>query len=499
MTIFKVIVTSKTNLQNKYGSKFSAVEKLIRELIQSDKKKGITTQLVYIDDAASAKAGGITAIKSITPPTAKKALDGVYKKLRPAYLVILGAGDIIPFQPIDNPADDEDLVVPSDLPYACESGYGTDIAAFTGPTRVVGRIPDIPFQADVDYFKTIINNIIQYKQVKPEKLQDYFAVTAAVWKKSTEESIHNMFGSFTALKSSPAINAPHKPADMKPLVHFYNCHGSPEDASFYGQKGNSYPIAQKAEHIAKNISVGTVVAAECCYGASLFNPDNEAAHHTSMANTYLQHGAITFVGSSTIAYGPASGNALADLITQYFIRNIKNGASTGRAFLEARQKFLSVSGPQLDPYELKTLAQFYLLGDPSVHVLIEQPVMDGGDTVANKRMNLFNKGVNLAATVAASKKAVHVQAGKKNKVAGDARQILKQAGFTGKESATVYHVAAKNKKSVATAKDFTGGASVSFRAFKKDLVKVKSIKVGEVLVIKESGNQVLGWKIYHRK
>jgi hypothetical protein len=77
---------------------------------------------------------------------------------------------------------------------------------------------------------------------------------------------------------------------------------------------------------------------------------------------YLVGGAIAFMGSTTIAYGPSDSNASADLICRYFIESCMSGASTGRAFLEARQRFAKEASP-LSPVDLKTLAQFILLGD----------------------------------------------------------------------------------------------------------------------------------------
>jgi hypothetical protein len=69
-------------------------------------------------------------------------------------------------------------------------------------------------------------------------------------------------------------------------------------------------------------------------------------------------------GSTTIAYGPCEGNGSADLVCQYFVQQVLGGSSLGRAALEARQKFAGAR-THLDPYDLKTLMQFYLLGDPS--------------------------------------------------------------------------------------------------------------------------------------
>jgi hypothetical protein len=84
-----------------------------------------------------------------------------------------------------------------------------------------------------------------------------------------------------------------------------------------------------------------------------------------IANTYLESGAYGFFGSTTNAYGPAADNANADLICQYFFQSILAGASLGRAALEARQHFAS-SSPELDPADLETIGQLYVLGDPSV-------------------------------------------------------------------------------------------------------------------------------------
>ena len=71
-------------------------------------------------------------------------------------------------------------------------------------------------------------------------------------------------------------------------------------------------------------------------------------------------------GSTTTAYGPATTNGDADLICRFFLESAIAGASFGRALLEARLRFVQEESP-LSPVELKTLAQFCLYGDPSVH------------------------------------------------------------------------------------------------------------------------------------
>jgi len=499
MATLKVIISSKKNLQNKYGTSFNVVDKLLKNLVVSDGKRGITTQIVYIDDATSASKAGITKVTTVTRPSAKKAVDELYKKLNPAYITLFGADDVFPFQEIKNPANDDDTLVPSDLPYACDNAYSTDISKFTGPTRVVGRIPDIQGLADLEYLKITFNTIINYKKVKAEKLLNYFAITADVWKKSTQQSLSNMFSNNTNLKNCPIVVSPHASSDLKPLIHFYNCHGSPTDSKFYGQKGNNYPTAQHSLHLNGKISLGTIVAAECCYGAELYDPTNEGTRNWSIANTYFKNKAIAFTGSSTISYGPASGNGLADLITQYFIKNVINGSSTGRALLEARQKFLSVNGPHLDPYELKTLAQFYLLGDPSIQAIIEVASNSSSDTVDNRRLNLFNKGLNLAATIAPSERVDSPLRKSKKVVTEEIKNIFEQTGFSGNEEEVLFEVKSKNRKVDAFAKGFSGGENITFRAFIQESQKVNGTNIFDVLVLKESGKELLGWKVYSRK
>lgn len=499
MTTKKVIISSKKNLLSKYGENLQALEKLFTNLITSDEKQNITTQLIYIDDSKSCSKAGIKAIKLITRPSAKKAVDVIFKKLNPAYIVLFGSQDIFPFQEIKNPANDDDEIIPSDLPYACDAPHSDNISTFTGPTRVVGRIPDVEGNPDMEYLKRIFETIIKSKRVESEKLLDYFAVTAEVWKKSTQQSLSNMFGNSTKLKISPNQNSPFSASDLKPLIHFYNCHGAPIDAKFYGQKGSDYPIAQNSPNVSEKVSPGTIVAAECCYGAMLFDPNNEGSHNPSMPTMYLKNSAVAFLGSSTIAYGPSSGNGLADLITQYFIKNIINGASTGRALLEARQQFLTATGPDLDPYELKTLAQFYLLGDPSNHPLKTTVSDSSADTKENRRLNLFNKGISLANSLAPCERVDSSQESLKKPLTNNVKMVFDQIGFTGEEKEIIYEVKGKNKKLNTFTKGMIAAKNVKFRAYIKKPEKINGISISDVLVLKENDNDLLGWKLYHSK
>src|SRR5215203_3675511 len=506
MNPVKLIVTSKTNLKFKYGKKFSEIEKLLKNLQDADKKRGLDTKIVFIDDATSAKRARLKPAKAITEQEAKRAVDDLYREYVPAYIVILGAQDIIPFQEIDNPAEDEDPAVPSDLPYACDAPFSRKVDNFTGPTRVVGRIPDIPGQQnDTKYLQRLINNSIKHKAKNPDVYRDYFSVSAWVWKKSTELSLQSMFAHNGKMLTSPNGKGSSNPSykrftkkQLQPMTHFYNCHGAEIDLNYYGQKGQSFPEALESDNLSSNVAPGTIVAAECCYGAQLLDPIRNGLTSYSIASNYLGNDAIAFVGSSTIAYGPADSQSLADLITQYFIKNILKGASTGRAFLEARQRFLSESGPDLDPCELKTLAQFYLLGDPSVQPAeceeAETTKLTVGNATMNSRKNLYIKGKSLENSMGSTRKQNTRVAVRDKK---QLNEILKKTNFKDKDKRAVYSVKAK-KMDGQLQKKF-GAMDVRFHTYQQEYNTAGKYFRYRVLVVKENSAQILGWRAYESR
>ncbi|MEI6901029.1 MAG: hypothetical protein WCL00_14220, partial [Bacteroidota bacterium] len=326
----------------------------------------------------------------------------------------------------------------------------------------------------------------------------YFAVSAFVWEGSTELNLKGAFGNSTDLLLVPPNSSGYSANALKPLMHLFNCHGSINDANYYGQQGDNYPVALKASDLSGKVSFGTVVAAECCYGAQLFKPTTVKPKSLSVANTYFQNNGIAFAGSSTIAYGETATLSNADLMTMYFFKSILNGASAGRAMLEARQKFLTATGPHFDPFELKTLAQYYLLGDPSITpVLATAPPpknMIQANTVENRRLNLYSKGINLKQTSVPCRKVVSKEMPIASK---DLKQLLKQVEFTGKETQNLYALGSAKKSS--NAKSFPSmGPDIRYRAFTKPH-KGPAPTGYQVLVVKETETQVLGWKIYCSK
>ena len=422
MEVDKVVITNMGALKEKYGNKMSRIEAAIGRLIAADKKRGLETKLVAVDSAGDMEdvQGPIVTDKD-DQKQVKEAVDAVFTAYHPDYLMILGSPDVLPHQELKNPAydpnGDDDKVVPSDIPYACDGPYSKDPRKFIGPTRVVGRLPDLKGVSDPTYLVSLLGTAARHKTRARADYQKYFSVTAEVWKESTSLSLTKLFGSSSAMATSPPKGPAWTPSQLAKRVHFINCHGALSDPNFYGQKGGSYPVAHSAEKLVRKIMNGTVVAVECCYGAELYDPA-DSDMQSGICSTYLRDGAYGYFGSSTIAYGPSEGNGQADLICQYFLDEVFNGVSLGEATLRARHRFAGTY-THLDPIDLKTTVQFFLLGDPSIHAVkaashafaktktfkqVFDARQDVKGTRALRREKLTRTGTNLAATLGTVKR-----------------------------------------------------------------------------------------------
>jgi hypothetical protein len=284
------------------------------------------------------------------------------------------------------------IKAPSDLPYASDSSYSKNIEDFRAPTRKIGRLPDITGASkaekkEITYLINLLTNENRYKKYPQSSYQDYFGLSTATWEKSTKLSLANIFGSDKALfLSPPNTDGLWTKEQLRKYSHFINCHGSSKDPHYYGEKEGKFPYSLSAHLVKGCIVEGNITAAECCYGAQLYDPDDLPydvdQDLLSMCNRYLSEGCVAFLGSSTIAYGPSEGNSSADLITQYFIKNMLDGLSAGASCLKARQDFVTKEG-LYDPTSLKTLGQFNLMGDPAV-----RPVQLSTSNIYQEFLNL---------------------------------------------------------------------------------------------------------------
>jgi hypothetical protein len=471
----KVIVTNLSALAAKYGAGLSHIRRAVQKLISADKARGLKTILVPLDEGTGKKKGRRKKVaKAADPKENKEAIDAVFKAYTPDYVLILGSIDVVPHQDLVNPAyspgADDDQYAFGDLPYACEAPYSQKPEDFTGPTRVVGRLPDVTGGKDPGYLIGLLETAAHYRTLSFADYVSYLGISADVWKGSTQASLQNAFGSAADLQLAPPEGPNWAAALLGRRSHFINCHGAPADPKYYGQKGFDYPVSHLATWITGRVTEGTVVAAECCYGAELYDPAL-ARGQQGICNTYLAGKAYGFFGSSTIAYGPADGNDSADLLCRFFMEQVLAGASTGRAALQARQNFAAHA--MLGPVNLKTLAQFSLMGDPAVHAV---QAAHGGQAVVTartskavppggpgpeaardlRRSNLMRLGLALAAAVSFIRTNT-----KKSPTARVKNMLTKEAGRLGVLGVRLASFAVHDPKVVGSMKNLMAGQGAS--------------------------------------
>lgn len=505
----KVILTNKSALELKYKTDSKFIVAALNKLVQADATKNLKSKLIFIDDKTSMRAIKATYVKQFNDAQQVKiAIDSIYTQLQPDYILLVGGTEIIPHVRLSNPcydpANDDDRYIYSDLPFACNAAYSTNATKFIAPVRVVGRIPDIMGIKNPDNLIKLINNSIDNAPRKKEVYDSLFGLSAKVWEESTNLSLTNIKGATATALLCPPFNhdtTKHTEANLSSMMHFINCHGSRTTPDFFGQSGESYPVSLNTKDVVNKLNYGMLVVAECCYGAQLYYAST--ANEIPICNNYLLNGALAFVGSTNIAYGPASGNGLADLVTQYFLQKAKNGASIGRAFLEARLDFLEDAQPDLDAEELKTLAQFVLFGDPSVCVVEEQSIPDANPhamktfkTIAqnqrkNRRYKLIELGNSIGSSIGTPKKS-NKKAAFTSALRTAVNTALKENDF--EKCASKVFVVKKPKLSIGKSIN----RKVEFHTYTKKSVKGKHISL-EKLVLKIVNSDIVGIRKYVSK
>jgi len=447
--IDKVIVTNLARLAEKYKAPgVTAIRTAVKNLIAADAKRGLKTVLIDLSSKSAMKqykAAPVPAADAGDPRANKEAIDRVFTSVNPSYLMILGAPDVIPHQDLKNPVfsdQDTDEFALSDLPYACDAPYSTNINKFLAPTRVVGRLPDLTNSNDPTYLVRLLGIAANYVERPAKDYDAFLGITTETWQSSTDESLRAIFGSAAGMKIVPPTGPPWSAADLGARAHFINCHGAAGFHQFFGEPGDPLPVSHDATQLPGHIADGTILSAECCYGGDLYDPAIDGGQ-MGICQTYLGNGAYACFVSSTIAYGPPSGNDQADLLCQDFLKHVRAGASVGRACLQARLDYVA-RAVVMGGVDLKTIAQFGLMGDPSLTpVKSMQPVPH----VIPKGTKAKSAGA-LAPALAAVARAARVS--RRATICEVARSIIASTLVVAETAVKVANKVPKNLESVAS-------------------------------------------------
>lgn len=384
-----VILTTKTGLIKQYGEQtYQIIFQVLRHiqlLVQS--KPGWDSVLFIPDDPQSQTKFNTAALNIIDPWKIKSSLLELDNSLlkrgeKIGALLIVGNDEVVPFHRLPNPTDDVDNEVLSDNPYSnLDSNYFV-------PDWPVGRIMG-ENGADAGILIQQLRSMVKYHS-QPKSIRMVWArifssfsalmrpanlsgigYSASVWKLSSYATFRPIAETKKVFISPALKNQFLKQSDLmnNDLVYF-NLHGLQDHGEWYGQRdyldpsGIDYPLAVAPEDLVANGRAPKIVFTEACYGGHMFNK----YENNSIGLKYLSLGVPVFIGSTCTSYGSISSPLIAaDLLANLFWKNVREGNTSGEAFMRAKislvQQMTTRQG-YLDGEDQKTLIQFIFYGDP---------------------------------------------------------------------------------------------------------------------------------------
>lgn len=375
----ELIVTSKFRLAEKYGPDgFVRIEERLSELERAT--KGLQVKRVYVDEGST--LDGLEPVDPTDPWAIKALIDEIDERLQAEgreakYLLLVGGDDVIPFCRLPNPADDGELEVWTDNPYATRDDN------FLLPQRVVGRIPDGKKE---DILLSLLNVAIEgQREISKGRLTGMvvglirglrrspssLGLSAEIWQEASQ-AVFEAIGNSKGLEISPPFTDQEflERHTQVPRLAYFNLHGVKEAPYWYGHSSSGekidFPIALTPLNLAWTEVSGAVVYSEACYGAHL----REGSTDSSIPLAFLAKGAKAVIGSTGMAYGaltpPLSG---ADLLGRNLWLGLKRGFTIGEALLRAKLGLVEEMAERqgfLDGEDQKTILSFVLYGDPSL-------------------------------------------------------------------------------------------------------------------------------------
>ena len=366
----RLIMASRRNLERKYGALgFQAIHDALLDLANA-----MSARLVYADIAAQNQALGLEPLDN--GESAPAWAD--YVKHLPTdtrSLLLVGGPDIVPFQQVANPSDDDDDALWSDAPYGG--------SALLSPGRAVGRLPDSA-ETDPSLLIGLIRSTAdarraagrqsKWASVSPAAGPVAVGYTASVWRHAAR-AVFSVLDRPSRLRMSPPLDHGGAPAldGHRFSAAYFNLHGLKDDAGWYGQRDPllaadyaAFPLAMHPDNLQADGRRRLIIFSAACYGGYIV--DKRAGE--SMALRLLQTKAAAFVGSTALAYGGLSERLLAaDLLAVHFWRGLLGGLSLGEALRQAKigmaNELIQRQG-FLDAEDQKAIYTFTLYGDPTL-------------------------------------------------------------------------------------------------------------------------------------
>jgi hypothetical protein len=401
----KLSVTVKRKLEEKYDkTSLTKIKTAIEEWIEADdKKRDIQTVHVAVDDPSEMlnvwrnyfpKAPRVSSVSGrVTPVKIKRAIDDLWERLKPKYLVLFGGDDVVPMFRVPNPTlywkqgvTDWDRMLRTDNPYATSKPFDAEnIDSYLVPDRVIGRIPDMTRtlnnRADPAWLLEYLKTATCWASRSADFYRKAYAICTSESRAAGKECMQFISKPVSDLLISPPTRDTSTAARnrLSAPLHLIKCHGNRLDATFWGHnpeennEKKAWKRAITSTTLKACLKPATVVGTTCCWGAQIFSPDaRHARSHKRwpLASTYLRKGALGFVGATGRVWFGGDSMRFADYIIGDYFKWILRHASIGRALLESKHGYMCYyleGGGTADALDQKTMVEYVLLGDPSIH------------------------------------------------------------------------------------------------------------------------------------
>ena len=323
--------------------------------------------IAMLDDEDEARQFGFVTAAA-TPPSIVAAVRQLREQL-PAVtsLLLIGGDTLVPVWQLDNPVTDRradpDRVVLSDNPYGTTAD---SLEEYVAPALPVGRLIEPPGRSASDVVAMIDATAGHHQRFTRRP------GSAAIFNREWEEPAREVMNLLM-----PTVDEHQTPGyqidagnidDLHRGFVYFNLHGFPDDTAwkaFDPVRGAFATVLTPAALTTLEMS-GAIVFAENCYATLV--PDGRATCATEM----LRRGAGAFVGPTGLSFGSHIRPDLlldnSDFLARNFIGRVVSGTRTGDALAAARHDYVTdASVSPFNPFKLKTLLQYRLLGDPSLN------------------------------------------------------------------------------------------------------------------------------------
>lgn len=350
-----IILTRESHLLAQVECSAAELHDLIGHYIDSAERRGIHYR--YYDLDARADYTGDGDAESVVAWLRNLRAGVIFK-----YVFILGNEKIVDVARWENGAGDTDKFVEGDFAYTTLtidspwSGYNYD---FLNAARV-GRLPTYKgesFRSFSSYFENAIQSVGVMDRIIP------YGLSALVWEEESNYAFRPTSTRAVAVSPNVTTDRVKGYLGFESNLLYFNLHGSDQTRFWYGQNETSYPEAFEPS-VLHGLNRPYAIGVEACYGARYLGG---LEPQDSILLTALENRCISFLGSSRIAYGTSQPTgSCADLVVGTYIHGLAQGCSAGDAYVNGL--CVLVESGELDDTAAKTLAEFSLYGDPSVHM-----------------------------------------------------------------------------------------------------------------------------------